>query len=93
MDTPLIHRVLVNQLKELDVAGKTPIMVHASLRRIGPIDGGADALIDSLLEAQGPDGTLVMPLGAEEDSPFDALTSRAEKDIGTLAEVFRNRRT
>ncbi len=92
MDTLLIHGSLVGQLRELGLAGRSPVMVHASLRKIGPIEGGADALIDTLLEAQGSRGTLVMPLGAEEDAPFNALTSRAEKDIGALAEVFRNRK-
>ncbi len=92
MDTTLIHRALVSQLRELGFSGKTPVMVHASLRKLGPIEGGADSLIDTLREVQGPRGTLLMPLGAEEDSPFDAFTSRAEKDIGVLAEVFRNRK-
>lgn len=37
------------------------VFVHSSLRSIGPIEGGPDALIDALLEVVGPEGTLAMP--------------------------------
>lgn len=82
---------LAAQLCGLGVNGRSPLMVHASLRRLGPVEGGAEGVIDALLEALAPDGTLVFPLGSEGDEPFDARTSRAERDIGTLAEVFRRR--
>jgi len=88
---PLKRETLVAHLAGLGVGSCTPVMVHASLRKTGPIDGGADTLIDALIEAQGRDGTLVMPLGSEDGDVFDALTSRAEAEIGVLAEVFRQR--
>jgi aminoglycoside N3'-acetyltransferase len=66
-------------------------MVHASLRRVGPIDGGADALLDVLLTILGSGGTLVMALGADPSAPVDPLTSAAEPEMGILAEVFRRR--
>lgn len=57
-------------LAALGVAGGDLLMVHASLRRLGlgragfgP--GGAEALLDVLDEAVGPDGTLMMVLGTE----------------------------
>jgi aminoglycoside N3'-acetyltransferase len=87
----LQRETLIRQLRELGVRRGSPLMVHASLRRIGPIEGGADALLDALLEVLGPEGTLVMPFGSEEDEPFDPWTSPAEKEIGALAEVFRQR--
>lgn len=40
-------------------AGDT-VLVHSSLSRFGYVDGGADAVIDALLETLGPDGTLLM---------------------------------
>jgi aminoglycoside N3'-acetyltransferase len=82
---------LGRQLTDLGVGGRAPLMVHASLRRVGTIEGGADALLDALFESLGPDGTLLMALGADADSPFEALTSPAETDMGVLAEVFRRR--
>jgi aminoglycoside N3'-acetyltransferase len=42
-------------------------MVHASLRAIGPIRGGADGLIDALEAAVGSEGTLLMTLGARDE--------------------------
>lgn len=84
--------VLVNQLKDLGIESCTLIMVHASLRKTGPIEGGADTLLDALIAALGDQGTVLMPLGASEKHPFDALTSPAHEDMGILAEVFRQRK-
>lgn len=41
-------------------AGDT-VLVHSSLRALGPVEGGADGVIDALLAAIGPSGTLAMP--------------------------------
>jgi len=43
-------------LKQGDVAG-----VHSSLSSFGYVEGGADAVIDALLEVVGEKGTIVMP--------------------------------
>lgn len=40
-------------------------MIHVSLRAIGRLDGGPDAVLDALEAAIGEDGTLLMILGAE----------------------------
>lgn len=96
---------LVDDLRELGVSGDDVVMVHASLRRVGPIEGGAATLVAALDEAA---GTWMMVLGARDDwawvnerpegereallacaEPFDALVTPAEEDIGVLAEVFR----
>jgi aminoglycoside N3'-acetyltransferase len=82
---------LVEQLRRVGVPASVPVMVHASLRRLGPIEGGADALLDALAEVIGPGGTLVFPLGSNDDVPFDPWRSPAEREIGALAEVFRRR--
>ncbi len=42
-------------------------MVHASLRKIGPVEGGAAGVIRALDDAVGPDGTLLVVLGARND--------------------------
>jgi aminoglycoside N3'-acetyltransferase len=80
---------LSRALQELGVPAGRPLMVHASLRRLGPVDGGAEGVVEALLDAVGPEGTLVMPLGGTDEVPFDALVTPAETDIGVLAEVFR----
>lgn len=43
-------------LKEGDIVG-----VHSSLSSFGHVEGGADAVIDALLDAVGKEGTIVMP--------------------------------
>jgi aminoglycoside N3'-acetyltransferase len=42
-------------------------MVHASLRRIGPVGAGAAAVLDAIEDASAPGGTIVMNLGARDD--------------------------
>jgi aminoglycoside N3'-acetyltransferase len=68
-------------------------MVHASLRAVGPVEGGADGVIDALEAVVGPHGTVLMTLGAHAAEPFDCLVTPADPDVGILAEVFRTRRT
>ncbi|MGD9793492.1 MAG: aminoglycoside N(3)-acetyltransferase [Acidimicrobiia bacterium] len=58
---------LVRQLTALGVAGGDVVMVHASLRRLGPVVGGASTVIDALDRAVGPQGTIMMVPGAEDD--------------------------
>jgi aminoglycoside N3'-acetyltransferase len=83
---------LVADLRGLGVGAGELLMVHASLRAIGPVAGGADGVLDALEAAVGPRGTVLMPLGADDDvTPFDALTTPADPEVGTLAEVFRTR--
>ena len=58
---------LTTDLRELGVRTGDLLMVHASLRSIGPSHGGADGVIDALDAAVGSDGTLLMTLGADDD--------------------------
>ncbi len=65
-------------------------MIHASMRRVGPVERGARGLIDALHIAVGRAGTLLMVLSADASEPFDALRSPVDvEDMGVLAEVFR----
>ena len=56
-------------------------MVHASLRAVGPVDGGADRVIDALEAAVGPDGTLLVGLGARDD--WGWVNERPERERPT----------
>jgi aminoglycoside N3'-acetyltransferase len=58
---------LADDLRRLGVRPGETLMVHASLRRIGPVEGGAEGVIDALHAAVGDDGTLLMTLGARDD--------------------------
>ena len=69
-------------------------MVHASLRRVGPVEGGARGLIAAIESVLGPDGTLLMVLGARDDHAW--VNERPEPDRAALlseAEPFDHLRT
>jgi len=86
----MTHNELVEDLRRLGISTGAVVMVHASLRAVGPVEGRAAGVIEALEETVGPDGTLLMVMGAREDGrPFDCLTTPAEEDLGVLAEVFR----
>jgi aminoglycoside N3'-acetyltransferase len=81
---------LAAELARLGVRPGDLVMVHASLRSVGPVDGGAGAVVTALDTAVGPDGTWLMNLGAMQDEqPFDAQRTPADPDVGVLAEVMR----
>jgi aminoglycoside 3-N-acetyltransferase len=64
---------LMADLRDLGVPQARPLLVHASLNRIGHVKGGAETVIDALVKVLGPDGTLVTGAGTPENS----TTSRA----------------
>jgi aminoglycoside N3'-acetyltransferase len=87
---PTPRSMLVKQLRSLGVTDGAVLMVHSSMRSVGPVEGGAEGMLSALLEAIHPGGTLLMVLSADEDEPFDALRTRvATEDMGILAEIFR----
>ncbi|HWL54141.1 MAG TPA: AAC(3) family N-acetyltransferase [Chthoniobacteraceae bacterium] len=63
------------------------LLVHSALSSLGTVRGGADAVIDALLEAVGPGGTLMMP--ALSSDVFDP--ARSPSKVGLLTETFRGR--
>ena len=58
------------------------LMVHASLRAIGPVEGGAEGVVEALERAVGHDGTLLMILGTQCD--FDWVNERPEAEREAL---------
>ncbi|WP_329216155.1 AAC(3) family N-acetyltransferase [Streptomyces sp. NBC_01485] len=59
---PLVTRAtLAEDLRALGVRPGETLLVHASLRSLGWVSGGAVAVVQGLLDALGPDGTLVAP--------------------------------
>ncbi|MEA4823949.1 MAG: AAC(3) family N-acetyltransferase [Clostridiaceae bacterium] len=73
-------------------AGDT-LLVHSSLKSMGYVDGGPDAVIDACLEALGPSGTLVMPTLIQKNFPDAYRTWHLDKpsDVGLITETFRQR--
>lgn len=52
---------LVRELRALGLRAGMEVMVHSSLSALGPVEGGAETVIDALLEVIGPRGTLLAP--------------------------------
>ena len=55
------RRALVLDLRQLGVEPGMDVMVHSSLSAIGSVEGGAETVVDALLQAVGKRGTLLMP--------------------------------
>jgi aminoglycoside 3-N-acetyltransferase len=88
---------LREDLKRLGVAPGSVVMVHASVRAVGPVTGGANVIVQALLDAIGPNGTIVAyvdfePFYEENDLEvpvFDKRIARAARDHGVLHEILR----
>lgn len=81
---------LVTQLAALGVEPGGVLLVHTSFRAVAPVDGGPETLIDALLRAVGPAGTLVMPTMTDGESVFDPR-STPTTGMGITAERFWRR--
>ena len=77
-------------LRGLGVESGASLVVHSSLSRLGWVDGGADAVVDALLDAVGPEGTIMMPTFTRYDAPYDPDGSPST--TGAITEAFRTRR-
>ena len=87
---PLSRDELTASLRRLGIADGDVVMVHASLRAVGPVEDGAAGVVRALDAAVGPTGTVMMTLGAREGGePFDCHLTPANPEIGVLAEIFR----
>ncbi|MEX1059980.1 MAG: AAC(3) family N-acetyltransferase [Methyloceanibacter sp.] len=62
---PRTAESLTDDLRRLGARAGDTLMIHASLRAIGPLHCGPEALLDALEDAVGDDGTLLMIMGAE----------------------------
>ncbi|WTW92309.1 AAC(3) family N-acetyltransferase [Streptomycetaceae bacterium NBC_01309] len=80
---PWAVRELVGMLRDIGVVAGDVLMVHSTLRGIGPVDGGAQGVLTALLEAVGPQGTLVMPAYTEENSDTSWAFLRATEGLST----------
>ncbi len=88
---------IVAGLKALGLKSGDMVQVHSSLSAFGYVEGGADAVVDALLEVLGPHGTLMVPTfnhGAREafddaDEIFDPETTRSVN--GAITEAVRVR--
>lgn len=87
------RNTLAADLRKLGVTPGMNLLVHSSLRRIGPVAGGADAVIDALLDVLGPEGTLMMSAVSGNVNPGQPVfhVRDTPATVGTLVNVFMKR--
>jgi aminoglycoside N3'-acetyltransferase len=73
---------LAGDLRQLGVTAGRVVMVHASLRAIGAVEGGAAGVVAALDRSVGAGGTLVMVLGAKDDWAW--VNARPEPERAAL---------
>jgi aminoglycoside 3-N-acetyltransferase len=83
-------------LRALGVESGQIVLLHSSLRSLGWVDGGANTVIEALLAAISPGGTVLVPTltGTAQDSPrhppeFDPAVTPCW--TGMIPETFRQR--
>lgn len=95
---PVTVEEIAQDLRALGLEWGDRVLVHSSLSRIGQVVGGAEAVVNALLEAVGPEGTVAAPtfpfLGSmleyiRSDPPFDAENTPSE--MGAISEAVRRR--
>lgn len=83
-----VHSIsqLTSELRQLGVSAGDLVMVHASLRKLGAVQGRAEGVIAALDQAVGSEGTLMMTLGARDDWAW--VNERPEEErVALLAEA------
>ena len=89
---------IADGLTELGVRRGSLMMVHSSLSAIGDVEGGAETIVDGLLDVLGPDGTLVVPTftyptaypeSRDTNWIFDPVQTPSA--MGAITNVVRNR--
>jgi aminoglycoside 3-N-acetyltransferase len=94
--TSITSSTISDSLKQLGLPDGAQVLVHSSLSSFGHVEGGADAVIDALLDTVGENGTVIVPtltataLHSPETPPvFDPVNSKCW--TGRIPETFRAR--
>jgi aminoglycoside 3-N-acetyltransferase len=86
--------VIAADLARLGVRSGSTLLVHSSLSSLGRVAGGPETVVEALLEALGPPGTLLMPALSYEsvhaDQPLFDLHA-TPSCVGAIPEYFRTR--
>lgn len=84
---------LKHDLAAMGLTGNETILIHSSMKSIGTVEGGADTVLDALMEFFA-EGLLLLPTHTwrfinEENRMFDVC--RSPCCVGILPELFRQR--
>ena len=84
---------IITGLRQLGLRAGDGVMVHSSLSSFGPVTGGAQTVIDALMEVITPQGTLLMPSfnhghAFEEGSPGYFHPGKTATTNGAIPDLF-----
>ena len=90
---PLTRRDISEALRALGLTQGAVVFMHSSLSSIGEVDGGADTVVDAVLDALGPEGTLAVPtfcsINRRRKRTYDPDTTPSE--VGQITNALRSR--
>jgi len=86
----LSKRDLMAGLARVGLKQGDHVLVHAALSSFGWVRGGADALIDGLLETVSAEGTILFPTFGSGDEVFDP--EKSETGLGAVPRAFWKRK-
>ncbi|MBQ3179721.1 MAG: AAC(3) family N-acetyltransferase [Clostridia bacterium] len=83
---------IARTLTEIGVGAGDICLFHSSFKSLGPVDGGAQAVIDGFESVLGKEGTLAVPTLCQKDfynSVYKTWYMDKPSDVGYLTEYFR----
>jgi len=88
---PFSQEQLTEHLRAMGVVEGSTFMPHTSLKAIRPVVGGPETIVRSMIDAVGPQGTVVFPaftFSYCKTGQWDRVTTPSE--MGVITEVARN---
>lgn len=94
---PVVTREsIAHDLSRLGIGGGDVVFFHSSLRSLGWVEGGPDAVVDAFLDVVGPEGLLIAPTltwcfanYGPARLPFDP--DETPSRVGAISEALRRR--
>lgn len=88
---PVTSEDFARAIREIGVCEGDVCLFHSSFKSLGPVEGGAQAIIDGFESVLGKEGTLVAPTLSQKDFKNSYKTWYMDKpsDVGYLTEYFR----
>jgi len=89
---------MIAGLQRVGITSGDVVFAHSSLSAFGWVEGGAETVVDALLVAVGPEGTVVVPTftwrkfhAVTEPVVFDVAREPVKDEVGIIPETFRKR--
>lgn len=89
---PMTQSQIATGLRDLGLQPGDVVLIHSAMRTLGHVEGGANSVVEALLDVIGERGTLVAPtftfIHEPEDDPIiDPATDKSE--MGAITEAVR----